>query len=136
MSDLRITGFKVGVPTGRIILGVLGVFSEVGKLGEHRKSGTLCSVLCSAEVYGIRLATETWSRPKRDPERLAAHLRAFLDFKKHDELFSQGGCFHFAYCAWGRGIGTLHRMVSPLDPPKADQVFVVLPNGMVLDRLG
>lgn len=71
-----------------------------------------------------------------DPERLAAHLRAFIGAKQHDELFSQGGCFHFAYRAWKKGIGTLHCTVSAFDPTKADHVFVVLPNGLVLDRLG
>ena len=41
-----------GVPTGRRILGVLGVLSEAGKLGEHSKSHALCSVLCSATAGG------------------------------------------------------------------------------------
>lgn len=71
-----------------------------------------------------------------DPERLAAHLRAFIAAKQHDELFSQGGCFHFAYRAWKRGIGKLHCTVSAFDPAKADHVFVVLPDGLVFDRLG
>lgn len=74
--------------------------------------------------------------PSHDPERLAAHLRAFIAAKQHDELFSQGGCFHFAYRAWKRGIGKLHCTVSTFDPRKADHVFVVLPDGLVFDRLG
>lgn len=71
-----------------------------------------------------------------DPARLTAHLRAFIDAGKLDELFSQGGCFHFAQRAWKIGIGNLHCTVSGYNPTKADHVFVVAPDGLVFDRLG
>jgi hypothetical protein len=74
--------------------------------------------------------------PSHDPVRMAAHLRAFIGAKQYDELFSQGGCFHFAQCSWKRGIGTLRRTVSGFDPTKADHVFVVAQDGPVFDRLG
>ena len=67
---------------------------------------------------------------------MAAHLRAFIAAKKYDELFSQGGCFHFAQRAWKMGMGKLHCTVAGLDPTKADHVFVVAPDDLVFDRLG
>ena len=67
---------------------------------------------------------------------MAAHLRAFIAAKKYDELFSQGGCFHFAQRAWEKGLGKLHCTVAGLDPTKADHVFVVAPDGRVFDRRG
>ena len=69
-------------------------------------------------------------------ERMAAHLRAFIAAKQYDELFSQGGCFHFAQRAWKAEIGKLHCTVAGLDPTKADHVFVVVSDDVVFDRLG
>jgi hypothetical protein len=69
--------------------------------------------------------------------RLTEHLNSLVVAEKWDELFSQGGCFHFALRARAWGIGEFHCTRSAFMPEsKADHVFVVAPDGRIFDRRG
>ena len=72
----------------------------------------------------------------RYDDRLVAHLSGLISEGHFDELFSRGGCFHFALCAFKQGIGDLHCTISGYDLNEPDHVFVISPDGRAFDRLG
>jgi hypothetical protein len=74
--------------------------------------------------------------PQENEGKMESHLRAFIIGRKYDELFSQGGCFHFAKCAFDKGLGELHCTRSSYIPTKIDHVFVISADGRVFDRRG